>query len=72
MTEDCKSNVTQASEDANDGEVDFETVYVVVIEETLEPPHKKVVPKRKNPGRTQGVVCADIGEDGKFGWEWHA
>jgi hypothetical protein len=71
MAKDRKSNIAEAGEDAHDREVDFETVDVVVIKNALEPPYKEVVPKCKYPGGAESVVCADVGNNGQFRWQWH-
>lgn len=55
----------------HDAEVDPEAVGVVVVEVAVEPADEEVIEYGEDPGRTNGVVCADVRQDGDLGHEGH-
>jgi hypothetical protein len=62
-------DVAQPVEDDDDGEPDLPAVDVVLVEVAVEPADGEVVGRGHDPGRADGVVGADVGDDGDLGGE---
>lgn len=66
---DGQRDVSEAVEDDDDAEPDLPGVDVVFVEVAVEPADGEVVGRGHDPGRADGVVGADVGDDGDFGGE---
>lgn len=64
VTHDCEGDVTETVEDDDDGEPDFPRVDVVFVQVAIEPSDGEVIGGGQDPGGADGVVSADVGEDG--------